>query len=275
MTKNPLVIYHANCADGFTAAWVFHKKFGDTADYHAGVYSQTPPDVAGRDVYLVDFSYKRAVVEAMIKDAAKVVLIDHHKTALEDLAGLEGLESFTDNNRSGAQLAWDYLYPNETSPMLIKYVQDRDLWRFELANTREVTSYIFAHSFSFEEWDGLAVDIQTGLGQVIESGILLQMKHQKDLNDLLAQVTRTMEIGGHVVPTANVPFMFASDAGHILAVDNLFAACYSDTKDHRLFSLRSNDQGLDVSVIAAQYGGGGHRNASGFKVPREHQLAMQ
>jgi hypothetical protein len=60
----PLIIYHGNCADGFSAAWCFWRKYRDGADYFAGVYQQEPPDVSGRDVFLVDFSYKRAVVEA-------------------------------------------------------------------------------------------------------------------------------------------------------------------------------------------------------------------
>ena len=84
--------------------------------------------VTGCDVYLVDFSYPRAVIADMVKKANSVTLIDHHKTALEDLFELDGLIQFTDINRSGAMLAWNYLFPDEEPPLLIKYVQDRDLW---------------------------------------------------------------------------------------------------------------------------------------------------
>ena len=52
-----------------------------------------------------------------------------------------------------------------------------------------------------------------------------------------------------------------------------FAACYWDTEGARVFSLRSADDGLDVSEIAKQYGGGGHVRAAGFSVPRNHELA--
>ena len=87
--NKPLVIYHGNCADGFSAAWCFWRKYGDGADYHAGVYQQDPPDVTGRDVYLVDFSYKAPVVARMLKVARSVCLIDHHKTAIDDLRPLK------------------------------------------------------------------------------------------------------------------------------------------------------------------------------------------
>src|SRR3990167_11192571 len=88
VVMKPLCIYHGNCADGFGAAWVFHSYADREFDFHAGVYQDAPPDCTGRDVYLVDFSYKRAVVEEIIEVANRVVLIDHHKSALDDLAPL-------------------------------------------------------------------------------------------------------------------------------------------------------------------------------------------
>ena len=76
----PLIIYHSNCADGFSAAWCFWRRYGSEADYHPGVYQESPPNCTGRDVYLVDFSYKRAVVEAMLMVARKITLIDHRQS---------------------------------------------------------------------------------------------------------------------------------------------------------------------------------------------------
>jgi uncharacterized protein len=79
-------------------------------------------------------------------------------------------------------------------------------------------------------------------------------------------VTRRMQIGGYNVPIANLPSVFTSDAGHELAQGEAFGGCYWDTPRGRVFSLRSTDSGIDVSEIAKLYGGGGHRNASGFRV---------
>ena len=86
-----LVIYHSNCADGFGAAWVFWNmkdKEGMEFDFFPGVYNKPPPDVKDRTVYLVDFSYKKEVILKMLEEAARIVLIDHHKTAIEDLLGI-------------------------------------------------------------------------------------------------------------------------------------------------------------------------------------------
>lgn len=273
MSNKPIVIYHGNCADGFSGAWCFWIKFGDEAEYVAGVYQQDPPDVAGRIVYLVDFSYKREIVTAMIKSAASITLIDHHKTAIEDLADLPGLHRYTDLNRSGATLAWDYLYPNEPRPLLLGHVEDRDLWRFKLAGTREIQAFVFSHEYTFEMWDRLMNADQAELIKMTAAGAAIERKHHKDIAELLKICQRRMVIGGHDVPVASLPYTMSSDAGNVMAQGEVFAACYWDTAETRIFSLRSADDGLDVADIAKQYGGGGHSKAAGFRVSRQHPLA--
>ena len=62
----PLCIYHGNCADGFGAAWAVRQYFGDgNVEFHAGLHGEAPPDTTGRDVVIVDFCYKRPVLDKM------------------------------------------------------------------------------------------------------------------------------------------------------------------------------------------------------------------
>ncbi len=286
MNTRPMVIYHGNCADGFSAAWCFWRKYKDGADYVAGVYQQPPPDVTGRDVYLVDFSYKAPVVERMLLHANSVTLIDHHKTAIDDLAPLKAQWAadpgaldgdnfgwFCDLERSGATLAWDYLFPDEARPLLLGHIEDRDLWRFKLPGTREIQANVFSHEYTFETWDKLMSANQAELLQMTAAGAAIERKHHKDIAELVKVCQRRMVIGGYDVPVASLPYTLSSDAGHLMAKSEPFAACYWDTADGRVFSLRSTDEGLDVSEIAKQYGGGGHAKAAGFNVPRNHELA--
>lgn len=280
----PLVIYHGNCADGFSAAWCFWRKFKDDVEYHAGVYQQDPPDVTDRDVYLVDFSYKRPVVEDMLTKAKSVTLIDHHKSAIEDLRPLFAQDSwtgepkqlahFTDLDRSGSTLAWDYLFPGEDRPLLLGHVEDRDLWRFKLPGTREIQAFVFSHDYTFEMWDTLMSADQVELLKMTAAGAAIERKHHKDIAELVGVCKRRMVIAGHDVPVASLPYTMGSDAGHLMAKGEKFSACYWDTVDGRVFGLRSEEGGFDVSEIAKQYGGGGHVRAAGFKVPRDHQLAQ-
>jgi oligoribonuclease NrnB/cAMP/cGMP phosphodiesterase (DHH superfamily) len=283
--KKTLCIYHGNCADGFTAAWAVRKLLGDEGvEYYAGHYGTNPPDVAGRHVVMVDFSYKRPVLVQMAEAAESVLILDHHKTAKEDLASLGwspadvneyGAKVRTprfavvfDMDRSGAQIAWDFFHPGKPRPKIVDYVGDRDLWKFVLPQSREANAYIFANDYSFEKWDSLATLFDYALDDVIHMGAAIELKHHKDIKELVSVNQRTMRIGGHEVPVANLPYTMSSDAGNLMAQGHPFAACYWDTRHGRTFSLRSTQDGMDVSAIAAQYGGGGHRNAAGFQVPR-------
>lgn len=270
-----LCIYHGNCADGFTAAWVVRRRYGDDVEFHAGVYNDPPPDVTGRDVIIVDFSYKREVLDQMIRVASSIVVLDHHKTAQQDLAGLnDHANVFTvfDTERSGARITWDYYFPEELPPNLLLHVEDRDLWRFALQDTRDIAATIFSHPYDFETWNLL---MESDLQGLVSEGVAIERKHFKDVEELVKVVTRPMNIGGHVVDVANLPYTMVSDAAHLLAKDKPFAACYWDTPQGRVFGLRSSDGGLDVSEVAKQYGGGGHRNAAGFRVSFEQAQAFE
>ena len=153
----PLIIYHADCLDGAAAALAAWLKFGDEAEYRPASYGDPAPtddEVRGRDVYVLDFSYPRAELVRM--NAAqmsidKLVIVDHHKTAQADLAGLDtgqaGLRCIFDMSRSGAALAWRYFKPDSLTsalPELFAYVQDRDLWRWELPHSKEVSAALAA-----------------------------------------------------------------------------------------------------------------------------------
>lgn len=269
MNKNPLCIYHCNCADGFGAAWVFKNYADREHDFHAGVYQDAPPDVEGRDVYLVDFSYNRAVVEEIVEKANRVVLIDHHKTALDDLKPLidsGAIEHLTSIEHSGAMLAWKWFNGFSEPPQLIKHIEDRDLWRFALPHTREIQANVFSHPYDFKVWDEL---MATPVEQLVAEGKAIERKHFKDIAELVQVCRREMTIGGIIVPVASLPYTLTSDAGHLMATEHpsKIGVCYWDTPSGRVFSLRSTDDGPDVSEIAKQYGGGGHAHASGFRMP--------
>lgn len=267
-----LCIYHGNCSDGFTAAWIVWRALGETnVEFHAGVYQTSPPDVTGRDVIIVDFSYKRPVLLEMAQQARSILILDHHKSAIEDLVDLPlNVTTVFDLNRSGAMITWDYYNPELPPPPLVNYIQDRDLWKFLLANTREIQACVFSYEYTFENWNML---MNMDLNTLVQDGKAIERRYFKDMNELLPIVTRTMMIGGYKVKVANLPYTFSSDAAGKLAIDEPFAACYWDTEKTRIFSLRSRENGVDVSQIASLYGGGGHARASGFAVL--HEVAQQ
>lgn len=269
-----LCIYHGNCADGFGAAWVVRKALGDDVDFVAGVYQQEPPDVTGRDVILVDFSYKRPVMLEMARKAKSILIIDHHKSAIADLDGLgtDHMQEYDtcpircvfDMNHSGAMLTWLHYFAGEPEPALLNHIEDRDLWLFKLDGTREIQACVFSYPYDFETWDKL-MNCDTATLRI--EGAAIERKHHKDIAELVAVCKRRLVIYGYNVPAASLPYTLSSDAGHLMGKDEPFAACYYDTPQGRCFSLRSAEDGVDVSEIAKQYGGGGHQHAAGFTVP--------
>ena len=274
--KKYLCIYHGNCMDGFTAAWVVRKCYGEeNVEFYPGVYQTPPPDCKGRDVIIVDFSYKLPIMEKILDECASLVVLDHHKTAIEDLTILfahMGVRGEFDMNRSGAMIAWDWYYPNVTPPKFISYVQDRDLWKFELPNTREIVAAIFSYEYDFNTWDELVLQCEgeLGLSRLVTEGTAIERKHFKDINELLKIVTFKVNLEGNEVLLANLPYTMTSDASAILAKKSLsgIGGCFWDTVNYREFSLRSNkeDNGPDVGEIAFKLGGGGHKHAAGFKL---------
>ena len=260
-----LCIYHGNCADGFSSAWVVRKALGeDSVDFHAGVYQNDPPDVTDRDVVMVDFSYKHPVLTEMAESANSILILDHHKSAEADLTDLpSNVTTHFDMERSGARITWDHFFPNEDPPKLLLHVEDRDLWRFDLPGTREIQAAVFSYPYDFKVWDDLMSSATVTLHQ---EGVAIERKHFKDIREFIAVAAYRDTIAGYDVPVLNAPYFWSSDAGHIMAQDEPFAACYWDTPEGRVYSLRSVDDGVDVSEIAAQFGGGGHKHAAGYRV---------
>lgn len=281
MTKT-ICIYHANCADGFTAAWAVREALGDKVDFIPAGYGDEPPEVSGADVIIVDFSYKRPVLERMALSARSIIVLDHHKTAANDLhaipapAGGWGSHqacagnpvAIFDMDRSGAQIAWDY-FCTGARPYLIDIVADRDLWVWREPLSREINAVIGSHEMTWDTWHDLAARLQADadIGRVAAEGEAILRAHDKLVRQVIAVSRRRMVIGGHDVPVAAAPYALASDTAGTMAENEPFAATYVDGPKGRAFSLRSRNDGMDVSEIAKTYGGGGHRGAAGFLMP--------
>ncbi len=263
----PLCIYHGGCDDGFGSAYVMQLAMGGEVDFHYGVYQADPPDCTGRDVYLVDFSYKADVMLGISAHANSVTVLDHHKSAEAELAPLlesGDIKGEFDMERSGAAMTWDHFYPDLVRPWLIEYIQDRDLWRKQLEDSDAIIMALRSYPQDFEVWHQI---IGKGRQALLSEGKAIH-RYYRTIIDGLKKNAIKQEIGGVSVPVVNSPFHFASELAGELAEGEPFAACYWNHAHGTTYSLRSRDDGMDVSEVAAKYGGGGHRGAAGFRVAR-------
>ena len=261
--SKPLVIYHGKCLDGMTAAWAVRKALGE-GDYVPAIHGETPPDVTGRDVVIVDFSYKRAIMEAMSRHAKSLLVLDHHKSAQADLDGLPF--AVFDMERSGAGLAWDRFHPGQPRPALVNLVEDDDLWRHELQGTREFQLRLGMEPMNFANWDRIAAMSEQERATFIAEGAVLKRAFDSEVAALLEDryaVTLAKESGLAV----NASGKYSSELGHHLAVmSGSFGMIWRQLDGILKISLRSNGD-YDVALLAAKFGGGGHRNAASFTMP--------
>ena len=259
----PLVIYHAKCPDGMTAAWAVWKALGD-GDYVPATHGDAPPDVAGRDVVIVDFAYKRAVMQAMAAAAKSLLVLDHHKSAQADLEGLPF--AVFDMGRSGAGMAWDRFHPGQPRPALVDLVEDNDLWRHALRGAREFHLRLEMENMDFACWDRVAGMQATELDAYIAEGALLKRAFDGEVHALLED-RYAVTLAGEPGLAVNASGKYSSELGHHLAaISGSFGMVWRQLDGALKISLRSCGD-YDVALLAGKFGGGGHRNAASFTLP--------
>ncbi len=278
--KEIVVIYHADCADGFGAAYAAWKKFGESASYIPSK-TQTPPvgGLRDKELYILDYSYSKDVLEQLVADNKKVVVIDHHGSAQA------AVESFPDNifdlDHSGAVLAWQYFHPNAPTPELLQQVEDHDLWRFVVPDNQEFNAALRQIPRDFTTWEALIQDLSdehyrdTFLKQ---GALLLQFENQ--LIERLLQFKERVRFEGHEVFAINASRIYRSVLGNKLAEENKrlgktpLGIVYYRYDGAVHISLRSKDD-VDVAAIAVKYGGGGHKHAASLRAASLAELPFE
>ena len=270
------IIYHANCYDGFTAAWIAHKAFSEMGVAEEKIilipalYGDSAPEVDQRDfVYILDFSYPRAVLLAIREDAYGLIVLDHHKSAAKELEGIPGCTY--DVDRSGAGMTWDHFFNPEPRPHWVDCVEDRDLWKFRYVETPEIHAALTSYPMTLGCWygiNGMHRDVLCIRGKVVKE--YLEVYYRKVIpqrRHITVYKTPEDETG---IPWTflNVDYQNCSEIMHLMLEEDSHTdvACtyYMRNTGEWVYSIRSRANGPDVSKIAKSHGGGGHKHAAGF-----------
>ena len=268
--KDIIIIYHGDCPDGFGGAWAAWKKFGDKAEYIPGYYNNTaPPDLHDKEIYFIDFVYPDEVTYKWLKNNKRVTVIDHHFSK-EALAKQTKEYSFS-LDHSGAVLAWKYFHPGKLVPKMLEYIEDRDLYKWELPYSRAIGIFIDSFPRDFKIWSKFIGELGSSskFKKAVEKGEVIVKYEAELVGKLINEGAKLVNFEGHEVFVMNAPHEFASDIGSILsAKQGPFSIIWSEERDLIRVSLRAaRDSKFDVSKLAAKYGGGGHKAASGFRLP--------
>ena len=309
------VLYHADCPDGFGAAYAAWLRFGDQAAYRPMHHGEPweIAEISGHAVYILDFSFPPARLEAMAALAESIVQIDHHASARQPWASRltkapDGHESFAhpslpltvifDLEKSGARMAWEYFHPAQPVPLIVRHIEDTDLWRFALPGTRAFSRALRLRPFEFAIWDELVrrmanadtADYKAFLaeGEAIERFFQIEIARLAQSPLIMPARLRgepldPLQARRHGLPAIsdgertwraidglaiNASALFASELANRLAEQSgSFGLIWQLGADGEAkVSLRAAGK-VDVAEIATRYGGGGHPNAAGFRLP--------
>ena len=282
-----VVIYHGgNCHDGFLSAYTVWKYYNEQTlnmtkpkiEFFPAQHNSQPPDVSGKKVYLLDMIFPLDILNMLIEESASLLIIDHHNTSESVLNKISDVYKIFDVSECCATLTWEHFYPDKNLPLLYEYVRSRDLF----LNDREyIEEFDISWDLTIRNSDGqfdfslISPYLQNGeVPKLLSLGCILN-RHQRNL---ISKVIRNISFcplklsTGKLVITGYInTSMLANDIGSECLKEYPFldfCACFYVDSINGLtqFQLRSTDDREDVSVIAKEHGGGGHRNSAGARI---------
>lgn len=280
------VLYHGGCFDGFAGAYACYLKYihNKNITYIPMSYNHEYTDefieqFVDKKVIMIDFSTPYDVTEKILQKCSNLLIIDHHITAQKDLKLIEEKNKIFNMNKSGVVLAYEYFFPGEEVPIGFQYIQDRDIWTWKFKEqSKPFTNALFMrinikniknHFAKFEEFGEIFNDTQ----KLIDCGkIVIDVQN----SIISCQINYTQKVKfkhesfNHFNGIILNSSVYTSEIGNLLTDEHKydFAIIYTHQikNDKNLWhcSIRSNPNRCDVSLIAKNFGGGGHQGASAF-----------
>ena len=269
------LVFHAGCPDGFGAAWSARRAWGNDARYIPRSHDDDfdPERFEDELVVFADISLPNPLLRRLGEVAGEVLVLDHHLTARDHFAADPSVENALtarghrvhfDLERSGAMLAWNHFHPGESAPDLLRYVQDQDLWNWKLPESEEINAAIGSYPRRFGDWNELAA---RPIESLAEEGRPIVRADRIEVERAVA-LAHPVAIGKLRIEAVNARHPRAA-IGHELAKRATYGQPWGivyrltgSRVDCSIYSLGD----CDASSIATQFGGGGHRNASGFSI---------
>jgi len=270
VSATPLCIFHKNCLDGRAAAAVVKRKEGKCEFRPMAYGTGTPiPSGVGRRVYVVDFALPADDMRQLQREASELIWLDHHETSIAIQAEL-GFGTI-DRAECGATITWRHCFPDSPLPQVLAYVRDKDLWRWELPDSKAITAGL-EDRFSDTDFASL---LDADLEQMRKRGEPLVNARRKQVkrsaargvavNDpyglrgiralVVNDLNNVSDLGDHIcMPTER------GGLGFDLAI------CFTMRRDGKwIHSLRSAGR-VDCAAVAEHRGGGGHPNAASYVI---------
>jgi len=257
-------------------------------------------------VIMCDISFpSEEMLELEKKLDSKFIWIDHHFGAFETMKkdivdySLHPFQGLQDTKFAACELTWQYFFPNETMPEIVRLLgrydcfghkgtdEERKVLEFQygarqvISNMDQAYEYLKVcdnysnrdknyeqEHFIWEQGKAIYQYLCTEAKQSYRNGFMIEFDNpnyiKRGAGGAMLMTSANKKVAFICINKERFnPINFGIDY-HKEGYDG--AACFHYAKGKWNFSLY-NDNGLvDCSIIAKQFGGGGHKGASGFVI---------
>jgi len=266
-----LVLYHRDL-DGICSAAIVDRfdKSEVKIFYSINYNEEIPFDLVNKKgkVYIVDFSLKKHEWEILFSLTKNIVWIDHHKSIFESYCPSD-LDGTRISGKASSQLTWEY-FSKESSPVAVKLIADYDIWTFNYKEKTMAFHYGVQSEINYTNpestfWKHLLNKdtITTSMiNKITKNGVPINQYEINKNKQFVTNNKKYITFKGVRCITANI----RSDSTIFDSIDPttfdmiLLFSFNGDTWNVSLYSKK-----IDVSVIARNFGGGGHTGAAGFE----------
>ena len=297
-----LIITHGNCVDGCSCRAILEEKYKDDAEYFEVDHVEVDPafpeqfnkfwnevsKFKNTEVFMADICLKEVFINLFLDNGNIINIIDHHESAIPLINKLREMKqkdkslpiniTFSDDNsESGAMLTWKHVHPGKTPPMMIEYVCDGDLWKFNYGyDTNYFYSGLLANNtqpkqIKKEYWNTLMYSNEE-LKKVLELGSTIYGPYIEKVKSFLPEAKEVI-LDGHKGYMVNADLKYKSELGNFLAQKNMtFGLVWQEQESGIIACSLRSIKPFAVKPIAEKFGGGGHGQAAAFRLHNKEEF---
>lgn len=234
-------------------------------------------------LFITDISVNKEIADKLLSVSDKVILLDHHKTALwlnEYPYALVQVEDEAVGKMCGAYLFYEYLKKNykefDDTPALklfIDYVRMYDTWewkeKYDNIIPKRLNDLMYMDGPN-EFVDKMIYRLGNNLFILDDTDLMKLQIEQTYINSYIAQKNETLIVNDSLFPEHTVGIVFADK--YISELGNKLCELHPELDFVVLINMstltvsyRTVKDDLDLSDIAKGFGGGGHPKASGSR----------
>ena len=234
-------------------------------------------------LFITDISVKKELADALNNVSDKVILLDHHKTALwlnEYSYALVQVEDESIGKMCGAYLFYEYLKKNYEEfndtlalKLFVKYVRMYDTWewkeKYDNIIPKRLNDLMYMDGPN-EFIDKMIYRLGNNLSIFDDTDLMKLQIEQVYINSYIAQKDESLIVNDDLFPEYTVGITFADK--YISELGNKLCELHPELDFVVLINMstltvsyRTVKDDLDLSDIAKRFGGGGHPKASGSR----------